>query len=148
MEHPIYYKIKNFIIKFATHILLISVSITCIFPLIWMFTSSLKTQQTVFTDMSLFPSNPQWNNFYIAWTKGNFSIYFLNSIFYTVTVVIGIVVIASLAAYGISRLKMPGKNIIFYIFLVSMMIPIPASFASESVGSLRMTQVRMSAAQP
>ncbi|MFH0732765.1 MAG: carbohydrate ABC transporter permease [Candidatus Omnitrophota bacterium] len=130
MEYPIYYRIKNFVSKFATHILLISVSITCIFPLLWMFGSSLKTQQTIFSDMSLFPANAHWENFFLAWTKGNFGIYLFNSIFYTTIVVAGIVFIASLAAYGISRLKIPGKNIIFFIFLAAMMIPIPGSFIS------------------
>lgn len=130
MERPIYYKIKNFVSKFAVQILLIAVSITCIFPLVWMFTSSLKTQQTVFSDMSLIPKSPHWENFYIAWTKGNFGIYFFNSIFYTVVVVVGIIFITSLAAYGISRLKIPGKNIIFFVFLAAMMIPIPGSFIS------------------
>jgi raffinose/stachyose/melibiose transport system permease protein len=128
MQNPIYYKIKNFISTFATQILLVTVSATCIFPLVWMFSSSLKTQQTVFSDMSLVPKAPHWENFYIAWTKGNFGIYFFNSLFYTVVVVAGIIFITSLAAYGISRLKMPGKNIIFFMFLAAMMIPIPGGF--------------------
>jgi len=38
------------------------------------------------------------------------------------------VVISSLAAYGFSRLEFPGKNIIFFMFLAAMMIPLPAGF--------------------
>ncbi|MEK6733294.1 MAG: carbohydrate ABC transporter permease, partial [Candidatus Omnitrophota bacterium] len=90
--------------------------------------SSLKTQQTIFSDMSIFPKNPMWGNFYLAWTKGGFGMYFLNSLFYTVTVVFGIVIIASLAAFAFSRLKFPGKNMLFYMFLGAMMIPLPGSF--------------------
>jgi multiple sugar transport system permease protein/raffinose/stachyose/melibiose transport system permease protein len=95
-----------------------------------MFSSSLKTQATVFSDMSLLPQNPHWENFYIAWTKGGFGRYFFNSLLYTIVVVSGIVFITSLAAYGISRLKIPGKNIIFYVFLAAMMIPIPGAFVA------------------
>jgi raffinose/stachyose/melibiose transport system permease protein len=122
------YKIERFFKDFAIHILLIIVSVTCIFPLLWMVGSSLKTQQTIFSDMSIFPKHPVWNNFYDAWTKGGFGMYFLNSIFYTVTVVFGIVIISSLAAFAFSRLKFPGKNIFFYMFLGAMMIPLPGSF--------------------
>ena len=130
MQNPIYYKFKNITTKTFVHIMLIIVSVSCIMPLLWMFSSSLKTQDTVFSDMSLLPQNPHWENFYIAWTKGGFGRYFFNSFLYTVVVVLGIVFITSLAAYGISRLKMPGKNVIFYIFLAAMMIPIPGAFVA------------------
>jgi raffinose/stachyose/melibiose transport system permease protein len=97
---------------------------------VWMFSSSLKTQATVFSDMSLFPKDPQWSNYYIAWTKGGFGRYFFNSLIYTVVVVLGVVFVTSMAAYGISRLKIPGKNFIFFVFLAAMMIPIPGVFVA------------------
>lgn len=128
MKESTRYKVKNFFNQSATHTLLLAVAISAIFPLLWMFGSSLKTQATVFSDMSLIPQHPQWENFSIAWAKGNFGIYFLNSIFYTVAVVIGIVLISSLAAYAFARLQFPGKNILFFIFLAAMMIPLPGSF--------------------
>jgi len=90
--------------------------------------SALKTQETVFSDMSIIPKNPMWINFYHAWTKGGFGMYFFNSVIYTVTVVFGIVIVSSLAAFAFSRLKFPGKNILFYMFLAAMMIPLPGSF--------------------
>lgn len=130
MQQPIYYKIRSFSSKLTIHALLLLVSVSCVLPLLWMFSSSLKTQQTVFSDMSLMPANPRWSNFYIAWTQGGFGQYFFNSLLYTVVVVIGVVFTASLAAYGISRLKMPGKNLIFFIFLAAMMIPIPGGFVA------------------
>jgi len=128
MKERTRYKIERFFKDFAIHIFLIAVSVTCLFPLLWMAGASLKTQQTIFSDMSIFPRHPVWNNFYDAWTKGGFGMYFLNSVFYTVTVVFGIVIISSLAAFAFSRLKFPGKNILFYMFLGAMMIPLPGSF--------------------
>lgn len=122
------YKIERFFKDGLIHVFLIAASLTCLFPLFWMIGSSLKTQQTIFSDMSMFPKNPEWGNFYAAWTKGGFGMYFLNSLFYTVTVVFGIVIISSLAAFAFSRLKFPGKNVIFYMFLGAMMIPLPGSF--------------------
>lgn len=124
------YKLKRYLTGFSIHIFLLSVSAACIFPLLWMLGTALKTQQTVFSDLSLFPANPHWENFYIAWTKGNFAMYFLNSVFYTTVVVIGIVLVSSLAAYAFSRLSFPGRNIIFTVFIAAMMIPLPGSFVA------------------
>jgi len=90
--------------------------------------SSLKTQATVFSDMSLFPREMHWENYLSAWSQGGFQKYLLNSLFYTLTVVTGIVIISSLAAYAFSRLRFPGRNFLFYMFLAAMMIPLPGSF--------------------
>ena len=110
------------------HSFLMIVAVSCLFPLFWMFRCSLMTNSTVLVDKSLIPSVINWQNYYIAWTKGHFGIYFLNSMIYTVCVVFGIVVISSLAAYAFSRLKFPGKDIIFNLFVAAMMIPLPGSF--------------------
>jgi len=127
-DSVLFYKIGKIVGWIRDHFFLILVSLSCIFPLVWMFSSALKTQATVFSDMSLFPAHPHWGNFYLAWTKGGFGIYFFNSIFYTLTVVIGVVFIASLAAYAFARLEFPGKNIFFYLFLATLMIPLPGAF--------------------
>lgn len=112
------------------HVLLLSVAMTCIFPIFWMVRCAFMTNDTVFVDKSIIPQVINWGNFGIAWTKGNFAVYFLNSVIYTVCVVTGIVVIASLAAFSFSRLNFPGKNIIFYMFVAAMMIPLPGSFVA------------------
>jgi len=130
MERPIYYKTKKALANILTHSFLLIVAVSCVLPLLWMVSSSLKTQATVFSDMSLIPKVFHWENYHAAWTEGGFGGYFLNSLFYTVTVVIGIVIITSLAAYSISRLRMPGKNVIFFMFLAAMMIPIPGGFVA------------------
>jgi len=128
MKEAVKYKIEHLLKNSLIHLFCITVAITCIFPLLWMVGSALKTQQTVFSDMSIIPRHPVWTNFYYAWVKGGFGMYFLNSVFYTVTVVFGIVIISSLAAFAFSRLQFPGKNVIFYMFLAAMMIPLPGSF--------------------
>ena len=115
-------------ISFFVHLFLVLVSIGCLFPLWWAFSSSLKTQETVFKDLSFFPKDPQWSNYYYAWTKADFSGYFLNSLLYTVVVVIGVVIVASMAAYAFSRLQFWGKNFLFLLLISTMMIPIPGSF--------------------
>lgn len=110
------------------HLFLIIVAATCIFPLTWMVSSSLKTQETIFSDTSLIPKQAHLENYYLAWKEGGFGRYFINSIVYTISVVIGIIIVSSLAAYAFSRFSFPGKNVLFYMFMAAMMIPIPGSF--------------------
>ncbi|MDE1921452.1 MAG: carbohydrate ABC transporter permease [Candidatus Omnitrophica bacterium] len=111
-----------------THTFLMGVAITCLFPIFWMVRCALMTNQTVFVDEGLIPHHLDFGNFARAWTEGNFAVFFLNSVVYTTCVVTGIVIISSLAAFAFSRLDFPGKNVIFYMFVAAMMIPLPGSF--------------------
>jgi multiple sugar transport system permease protein/raffinose/stachyose/melibiose transport system permease protein len=130
MKSAIYYKIKGITLNLLVHLFLISVAASCLYPLLWMVSSSFKTQETVFNDISLIPRQLNFENYYLAVKEGDFGRYFLNSVFYTVSVVLGIVLISSMAAYAFSRLRFPGKNIIFVIFIAAMMIPLPGSFVA------------------
>ncbi|MBL7151831.1 MAG: carbohydrate ABC transporter permease [Candidatus Omnitrophica bacterium] len=125
-----YYRTKKITVNVLIHILLITVAVSCLFPLLWMVSSSLKTQETIFRDMSLIPKEFHFENYYLAWKEGGFGRYFLNSIFYTSSVVIGIIIVASMAAYAFSRLRFPGRTFLFIMFMAAMMIPIPGSFVA------------------
>ncbi len=122
------------------HIFLLIVALTCLFPLFWMLRSALMSRATIFTDKSLIPSELIFSNFHTAWTEGNFGVYFLNSVIYTTSVVAGIVIVSSLAAFAFSRLQFPGKNFFFYMFVAAMMIPLPGSFVPLTV---LMNQLRL-----
>ncbi len=127
------YVVRRWIKSSATHALLLAVTFTCLFPIFWMIRTSLMTNRTVFTEKSLIPSSLHFENYVTAWVEGHFGAYFLNSVLYTVSVVFGIIVVASLAAYAFSRLEFPGKNVLFYLFVGAMMIPLPGSFVPLTV---------------
>ena len=122
------YKVRAFIVNFITYAILIIIALSCIFPVFWMVSCSLKTQEEVFTKMSLFPEKLMFANYAIAWVKANFGNYFLNSAIYTVTGVFGVVFLSSLAAYGFARLEMWGKNFFFYLLISTLLIPVPGVF--------------------
>ncbi|MDD5260001.1 MAG: carbohydrate ABC transporter permease, partial [bacterium] len=54
--------------------------------------------------------------------------YFLNSFFYMITVVFFMLLFSSMAAYAFARLRFPGKEFIFYLFLASLVMPLPTIF--------------------
>jgi multiple sugar transport system permease protein/raffinose/stachyose/melibiose transport system permease protein len=130
VKSAIYYQTKKVTLNLLIHLFLVSVAATCLYPLLWMVASSFKTQETIFSDISLIPRQFHFENYYLAVSQSDFGRYFLNSVFYTASVVFGIVVISSMAAYAFSRLRFPGRNIIFAVFMAAMMIPIPGSFVA------------------
>jgi len=130
MKNIVYYKSKKVVVNTLIHLFLISVAITCLYPLLWMIVSSLKTQDMIFKDISLIPHQFRLENYLRAWQEGGFGRNFINSIIYTVSVVFGIVIISSMAAYAFSRLRFPGSKWLFIMFMAAMMIPIPGSFVA------------------
>ena len=124
----LFYRGKHYLRLALAHAICLTVAAGCIFPLMWMVSSSLKTQSTIFTNVGLWVAHPQWRNYYVAWTRGNFGEYFFNSLLYTTVVVVGVIIVSSMAAYAFSRLKFPGRNFLFIIVISTMMIPIPGSF--------------------
>ncbi len=130
MKQLFYYRGKKIVVNTLIHIFLISVAVTCLYPLLWMIVSSLKTQDMIFKDISLIPHQFRLENYVLAWKEGGFGRYFLNSIIYTTSVVFGIVIISSMAAYAFSRLQFWGSKALFIMFMAAMMIPIPGSFVA------------------
>ncbi len=122
------YRILRWTKVAGIHVFLIGTALTCLLPLLWMLRTSLMTAETVFVSKSFMPAAFHFENYRLVWTEGNFGVYLFNSIIYTVSVVFGIVLISSLAAFAFSRLKFFGKNFFFYIFVGAMMIPLPGSF--------------------
>jgi multiple sugar transport system permease protein/raffinose/stachyose/melibiose transport system permease protein len=112
------------------HLLCLPIAASCVFPLAWMLSSSLKTQQTVFTDFRLIPTPPHVENYARAWMQGRFGIYFVNSLFYTFIVVVGVVALAALAAYAFSRFTFRGSGFLYKLILSTMLIPIPGAFVA------------------
>lgn len=112
------------------HALCLPVAVSCVFPLVWMLSSSVKTQQTVFTDFRLIPATLHLDNYARAWTQGRFGIYFLNSLGYTLVVAVGVVSLAALAAYAFSRFTFRGSGLLYKLLLSTMLIPIPGAFVA------------------
>ncbi len=96
-----------------------------LFPLTWIFLASLKTQNEVYL-FKWFPNEPQWINYYEAWSTYDFGRYFFNTILITgINMFMG-AIIASMTAFALARLNFPGRNIIFGLVLSTMMLPFAA----------------------
>jgi len=114
--------VLGYVVKYSI-ILLLSVSF--ILPLYWMAMSALKIPEQVFQIPPIwFPVPARWVNYIEAWQVDEFSLFLFNTIFrYCIPVVIGTVVSNTLVAYSFGRLKWPGRDVLFAICLMTMMIP-------------------------
>ncbi|MDZ7799609.1 MAG: carbohydrate ABC transporter permease [Trueperaceae bacterium] len=93
------------------------------FPLAWMLYSSLKDNQEIFAHPFGLPEAPQWSNWVEAWTVGDLGRLYLNSLFVTGVAVAVLVALASMAAYAFARLRFPGRDALFYLFLIGLLLP-------------------------
>ena len=99
-----------------------------IFPFLWLVNFSLKGTAQIFTESSLSLPNPViWNNYQEAWFKGNVAKYFMNSVLVSAVSVGGILLIADMMAYAITRLTWKWKKGTFNLLMLGMMIPIHAT---------------------
>jgi len=125
----VYYQTKKIVILIVLHTFLMSVALSCLFPFVWMINVSFKAQAEYDQDSGLKPAETlNFENYKKVIVENEFWRYIANSMLYTFSTVLFIVLISSLAAFGFSRLKFPGSNFIFFLFLAAMMIPLPAGF--------------------
>lgn len=111
-----------------THIVLIFWTLVSIFPLLWMFGASLKEQNEVFSNLSLIPHAWKFMNYVTAWNVGSFGVYFFNSVFYTAITLLFSLFLSSMAAFVFSRYRFLGRNLLYFMFIGALMIPIPGAF--------------------
>lgn len=95
-------------------------------PLIWMVSTSLKTEGLVYqVPIVWIPPDPQWQNYIDGWTRISppFTVYYINTIYITIMSIIGLVLSSSLVAFGFARIRFWGRNTIFIVLLATMMLP-------------------------
>ncbi|MCY3865850.1 MAG: carbohydrate ABC transporter permease [Chloroflexi bacterium] len=110
-------------------------------PFMWVVFTALKSNLEIAQDPLGLPPNWRFENLAQAWNQGKFSRYFINSVIVTVPIVMLVVSLSCLAGYGLARLKMPGRMLIFYFFLVGLMVPftaimIPLFYILRDIGVL------------
>ncbi|MFT4006468.1 MAG: carbohydrate ABC transporter permease [Lacrimispora sp.] len=110
----------------AANAFVVLFSVTCIFPIIWMIYSSLKTDKEFSLNILSLPARPEFGNYTRAISEGNIGSYFMNSMFNTLTALVVVLVIAFVTGYCISRFRFKGRTFIYYMFLSGMLIPIYA----------------------
>ncbi len=108
--------------KAVLYLILLIGAVIFIFPFFWMISNSLMTLGETIT-RQVWPKVPQWINYKEAWDGANFSKYFVNSVAVTLGTLTGLLFTSILAGYAFGRIDFKGKDILFGLFLATMMIP-------------------------
>jgi ABC-type glycerol-3-phosphate transport system permease component len=117
-------KRKRLFNQLAATLLLTAGGIFIMFPFFWMVSTSLKKQWDVYYFPPIWiPNPPQWINYVQAISIYPFGQYVLNTLRIVVLTCINTGLSCSLAAYGFSRLRAPGRDLLFVILLSTMMLP-------------------------
>ena len=110
-------------------LLAIAVVLVMVFPLYWMVATSLKNAEEVQRVIpTLFPHTLHPENYLNVLTRANFLKYYWNTIVMTAGILLLQIGTGPLAAYGFSCGKFKGRDILFYVVLGALMIPLQVTF--------------------
>ncbi len=99
-------------------------SIIMIFPFVWMFLTSFKTvEESMIVPPTIFPQSWQTKNFTDAMASLPFLSLYKNTILMIIWRVVCAVAFSSMAGYAFAKLNFKGKNILFSLVLIQMMLP-------------------------
>ncbi len=113
--------------RIVTHLFLLAGAFLSAMPFLWMVTTSLKPNGALYEPPLLIPMHFEWQNYVEAWQAAPFPRFFLNSALMTVGITLGQTVFSAMAGYAFARLKFPGRDVLFFLILGTMMIPFPVT---------------------
>lgn len=121
MNHKTQKLIYNILFYIGSALLVIIVTI----PLYWMISTSLKSKGALMAlPIQWIPKKPTFNSYKKVFMLFPFARAIANSAFITIAYVVITVLSASMAAFAISKIRFKGANVVFAMYLTSMMIPV------------------------
>lgn len=123
-------KLKNSfkISKVLVYFCLILWTVTCLFPIYWLITFSLKDNNEIFGGNLIgLPQHLLWNNYQNALFGGKVGIYLLNSIIVTAATILFTVLAATMATFAIQRMRWKLSKVTMSILMVGLMVPMHAA---------------------
>lgn len=117
--------VKIFLILFLIYLpLLITIAMVLI-PFLWALSTSFKTQSEVFASpIHYLPKSLNFSSYITTWNANNFSIYFRNSLFVSLTSVFIILILTIANGYALSRYDFKGKNAFTILLLGTQLMPV------------------------
>lgn len=120
--------------RILLYILLTGATLVMSFPLFWMISSSLKTlEETNSAGIVWLPKNPSLAAYIGIFLNSNFLRSYFNTVFYTALALVGTLLSIAVVAYAFSRIDWPGRNLVFFLMLSTMMIPPQALIVPQYV---------------
>ena len=113
---------KRFLVAVADHSLLIAAAIAFVFPILFMLLTALMTSDQALST-KLWPEPFQWSNFSTVFEKAPMLRYGLNTLIYSGLATLFMLISSVPVAYALARLRWKGRDAVFLLVLVAMMLP-------------------------
>jgi len=108
----------------VTYLFLFTVAAMLILPFLWILSTSLKGNESIFViPPKWIPEKFHWENYSNVFEKMPLLTYLRNSVFISSMTIIGVLLSSSLVAFAFACLKWPGRNGVFIFVLATMMLP-------------------------
>jgi len=110
--------------EFILHFAIVFFAVLNLFPLYWMFISTLKYSHDV-TKMppDWIPKRVNYHNYVDIFTSTNIGRWFLNSVIVASVSTLLVIIVSSMSAYSFAKLKYPGSKLLFWVFISALMLP-------------------------
>src|SRR5262245_15530329 len=117
-------QVRGIIRTILIHSALIPAGFFFLLPFFWMLSTSLKTNEQLYTYPPIWIPNPlNWANYPNAVTYISFFLYLRNTLLIAITATIGAMISCSMVAYSLSRIPWPGRNLLFILTVATLMLP-------------------------
>ena len=117
------YKSRRNLSAAVIYVILLILTLFILYPVVYTILGSFKENMELLAyGNRLFPKKFVLDNYRLAWKKGNFSRYAMNSIFMSGSIVIGTIFTTTIAGYVFERGKFKGKDAIFALVVSSMFV--------------------------
>jgi len=108
----------------VSYVVLIGLSLVFLIPFFWMLSTSFtEAGRVIMRNRPWMPDPVVWRNYYEALTVLPFHLFLRNTLIITVSCIIGQTLSASLVAFGFSRMRFRGRDVLFILMLSTMMLP-------------------------
>ena len=110
--------------KVFTYFALSLWAFVAIFPIWTLIVNSFKPQKEIFSNPFGLPQNFTLDGYKAVWNKGNFDVYFLNTLYVTAISLTLIILFGSMAAYALAKWNSKASTAFYIFFIAGLMIPI------------------------
>lgn len=113
-------------VSWITYVIVLAVGLLMLYPIIWMFFATFKTNEEIFGSVKLLPSSYSLQSYIDGWKVNSqitYTTFFKNSFVMTIITTVLTVLSSSVVAYGFARYQFPFKKILFAILIATLMLP-------------------------
>ena len=120
--------------RLGQYLLLSALAVLCVFPFWWTFVTAISTEGNIFAFPPTFwPQAPSLDNFILVFNAIPMWLFYRNSLIITLSTVFWKLLICSLAAYPLARMKFTGSKLVFGVIIATMVLPSEVNFLTNFI---------------